>query len=177
MAMAVPEFLQTKTYAAMRLRQVWLDLPVQEGVVGANDLKVAQRAAGGANMSVDIAAGSAFVQGDTTSRQGLYHAYNDALVNLAIGNNSTGNPRLDQIICRVYDSQDGLAGADQATLEVVPGTATAGATLDNRNGAAALPFTAVRIASYRSSNARDAQPDRYDSDRFHAVGTLAVDID
>lgn len=167
MAMATPEFLQTKTYAAMRLRQVFLDLPVQEGVVSSGDLKVAQRAAGGANLSVDIAAGSAFVQGDTTSRQGLYHAYNDGLVNLAIGNNTSGNPRLDQIVCRVYDSQDGLSGADQATLEVIPGSATAGATLDNRSGAAALPFSAMRVAdvlvasgasSIVNSNIRDRRP-------------------
>lgn len=167
MALLIPEYLQTKTYSAMRLRQVLMDQHLQEGVVGAVDLAVAQRAAGGANMSVDVAAGAAFVRGDLTSRQGLYHVYNDGIVNLAIGANTSGNPRVDQVIARVYDSQDGLAGADQATLEVLPGTATAGATLDNRSGAAALPLTAVRLAdvlvasgtsSIVASNIRDRRP-------------------
>lgn len=146
MALLIPEYLQTKTYSAARVRGVLMDSAIQEGVVGGGDLKVTQRASGGANMSVDIAEGAGFVKGDLTARQGLYHVYNDAAVNIAIGSNTSGNPRLDQIILRVLDSQDGLAGADLAQLEVLPGTATAGATLDNRNGAAALPMTAMRIA-------------------------------
>lgn len=167
MTMALPEFLQTKTYAAMRLRQVLLDLPIQEGVVGATDLKVTQRAAGGANLSIDVAAGSGYVRGDTTSRQGLYHTYNDAVVNLAIGTNTSGNPRIDQVIMRVYDSQDGLAGSDQATLEILPGSPQAGATLDNRSGAAVLPLSCVRLAdivvasgasSITNANIRDRRP-------------------
>lgn len=167
MALLIPEYLQTKTYSALRVRGVLMDSGIQEGVVDGPNMKVTQRAAGGANMSVDIAEGAAFVKGDLTSRQGLYHVYNDALSNIAIGLNSSGNPRVDQIICRVLDSQDGLAGADMAQFEVLPGTATAGANLTNRNGAATLPLTAMRVAdvlvasgasSITNASIRDRRP-------------------
>lgn len=167
MTMALPEYLQTKTYSAMRLRQVLLDQRIREGIAEYTALKASQRSSGGANLSVDIAAGPAFVQGDTTSRQGLYHVYNDAVVNLAIGTNTSGSPRIDQVVARVYDSQDGLAGSDQATLEILPGSAQAGATLDNRNGAAVLPLTCMRIADILvpasasgivNANIRDRRP-------------------
>jgi hypothetical protein len=167
MALLIPEYIQNKQYAAQRLRAELLDSFLQEGVVGGTDLKVVQRASGGANMSVDIAAGAAYVKGDTTTRQGLYHVYNDALMNIAIGANSSGNPRIDQIILRAYDSIDGGAGSDNAVLEVIAGTATAGATLDNRTGAAALPATAVRLAdvlvingaaTITNSSIRDRRP-------------------
>jgi hypothetical protein len=159
----IPEFLQTKTYSAQRLRSVFLDMPLSEGVGPAGSLGVAQRSAG-ANMSVDVSAGGGFVKGDTTARQGLYHAYNDAVLNLTIGANAAGNPRVDQIILRVNDTIDGAGGADNAAVEVLAGTATSGATLDNRSGAAALPATAIRLAdvlvangaaSITSSNIRD----------------------
>jgi hypothetical protein len=150
-ALLLPEYLQNKTYAANRLRAMLMDTAIQEGVSGPTDMNVAQRGAG-ANMSVDVAAGAGWVQGDNTLRQGLYHAYNDATVNLSIGNNATGNPRLDQIILRVFDSIDGGGASDQATVSVLAGTATGGATLDNRSGAAALPGGAIRLADVLVAN-------------------------
>jgi hypothetical protein len=150
MALTIPEFLQTKQYSAKALRAALADADLQPGVFGAGDLDVTQRGAG-ANMSVDVAAGAAWVAA-TGTRQGNYHTYNDAVVNLAIGNNATGNPRLDQIILRIYDTTDGAAVQDIAALEVLPGTATAGATLDTRSGAAALPNSSLRIADVLVAN-------------------------
>lgn len=150
MALLVPEYLQTKTYAAIRDRYA-LHPHLQEGVVAAQDLEVTQRGAG-ANMSVDIAAGRTFVQGDAVARQGLYHVVNDAVINATIAANASGNPRIDQIICRAYDSTDAAQGTDIPAIEVLTGTATAGATLDNRTGAAALPSTAVRLADVLVAN-------------------------
>jgi hypothetical protein len=139
-----PEFLQTRTYSAQQLRHLFAKLGLQEGVYGATDLQVSQRAAG-ANMSVDVAAGDALVQGDDITRQGLYHVVNDGVVNVPISASHGALPRLDQIILRVYDSTV-LGVSDVPSLEVLAGTPTAGATLDNRSGAATLPNNAIRLA-------------------------------
>lgn len=154
MAVQLPRFLQTKTYSAQRVRAMLADQGggIQNGVVNAGDLLVSQKA-GGANMSVDVAAGAAWVFGTTVARQGAYNAYNDAVVNLSIAANSSGNPRLDQIILRIYDTIDGGAGSDQATVEVLQGAATAGATLANRAGAAALPASSILLGDVLVANA------------------------
>lgn len=139
-----PEFLQARTYSAAQMRQLLASLGLQEGVLAPGDLKVTQRGAG-ANMSVDVAAGVAFVQGDDVANQGLYRVMNDGVVNVTIGAAHASLPRLDQVVARVYDAS--VAGvSDVPTIEVVTGTAASGATLDNRTGAAALPNGAVRLA-------------------------------
>lgn len=61
------------------------------GVAPDPGLTVTQRGAG-ANMSVDVSAGAAFVNGT------FY--ITDATVNLAIGSNSSGNPRIDTVILK-----------------------------------------------------------------------------
>jgi hypothetical protein len=151
MALATPEFLQTKIYSAKAMRAALMDRGVQNGVVGASDLLVSQRAAG-ANMSVDVAAGSAWVIGQTSARQGIYHIYNDAAMNIAIAANASGNPRLDQVVLHVYDSVDGAAAQDATQLEVIQGTPTAGATLANRSGTASLPATSLLIGDVLVAN-------------------------
>lgn len=145
MTLLVPEFLPVDAYTFARLRRVFEAAAIQEGVYGAGDLKVTQRAAG-ADKSVDVAAGRAWVRGDDTARQGSYHCENDGVVNLAIADNTSGNPRIDQVILHVYDSSVIGGGTNAAVLEVLQGTPTAGATVDNRLGAAALPATAIRLA-------------------------------
>lgn len=123
--------------------------PLQEGVMGAGDLKVT---AGAVATTVDVAAGTGFVQGDGLADLGLYRARNDATKNSAafeaggIAAPHATLPRIDQIVARVYDHDvDGL-GARKWRLAVVSGVATAGATLANRTGAAAVPNSAMRIA-------------------------------
>lgn len=145
MALITPDYLQTKSYAAKRDRRVNQALIMQEGIVQAGDFKVSQRGAG-ANMSVDVAAGESWVDGDAAVDQGFYHVVNDATVNVAIANNASGNPRIDTIILKVNDSADAGSGTDIPALEVVQGTPTAAATLANLNGIAALPATALRLA-------------------------------
>jgi hypothetical protein len=151
MALLIPEFLQVKQYSAQAVRAMLMDMSLQPGVVGATDLKVSQRAAG-INMSVDVAAGTGWVAGTSTARQGLYHCYNDGVVNLAIGSNTSGNPRIDQVILRVYDSSDGGNAQDNSFVEVLQGTPTSGATLDNRTGAATLPAHSIRLADILVAN-------------------------
>lgn len=167
MALRTPELLDTKTYAFAKVRQMMADQGggIQEGVVNAGDYLVTQRGAG-ANMSVDVAAGQAWIQGDDVAYQGLYHMTNDATINAAVSAAHATLPRLDQIVARIYDST--VTGvSDTPTIEVIAGTATSGATLDNRTGAASLPNGAMRIAdvlvpaaagSIVTANIRDRRP-------------------
>lgn len=145
-----PEMLDTKTYPFQRVRYMLEHLVPQEGVWGAGDLKVSQRGAG-ANMSVDVAAGAAFVKGDTGTRQGIYHLVNDGVVNLAVPAAHGSLPRVDQVIARIFDSSVS-GGSDTPTLSILQGTATASAQCADptaasyRAGAAALPSDAIRLA-------------------------------
>lgn len=180
MTLLVPQNQQTQSYTAAKDRYLWSRLEgIQAGVVGAGDFKATQRALG-ANMSVDIAAGDAWIAGTDTTRQGIYMVTNDAgPLNVATDTNgaawAVGHatlPRIDQVILRIFDTQDGSAGngnksSDSAQLQVVIGTATSGATLDNRNGATALPSSCIRLAdvlvpaaatTVTTANIRDRRP-------------------
>lgn len=149
---ASPEFLQTQSYAAQRLRYQQEDFtPNGEGVMGQADFRVSQRGAG-ANMSVDIAAGAAIVRGDSIARQGLYHVVNDATINAAVSANASGNPRIDIVTVQCSDSTDSGSGTDVSTINVIAGTPTGGATLDNRSGAAAIPNNQLHLADVLVAN-------------------------
>jgi hypothetical protein len=140
---------------------------LQEGVLGAGDLKGSQRAAG-ANLSADVAAGVAWVTVDTGARNGATHIYNDAVFNA--GPFTAGHatlPRIDQVVLRYNDSAIPTGAGNTPTIEVLTGTATSGATLDNRLGATALLNDCVRLcdvlmpavaASVTTANIRDRRP-------------------
>jgi hypothetical protein len=141
---------------------------LQEGVIGAGDLKVSQRALG-ANPSVDVAVGDAWVQYDTGTRNGLSHVWSDAVANVAINASDATNPRIDQIGVQLNDVGVGAGtGGNTPALRYVPGTATPGATLDNRTGAAAAPNDWMRLADFlvpagtnspvTTANIRDRRP-------------------
>lgn len=140
---------------------------LQEGVVGANDLKIVQRGAG-ANQSVDFSVGAGHIQIDSGTRSGLVHFYNDAVANVAVTASNATNPRIDQAIVRYNDTSiPAGTGGNTPTPEILAGTATAGATLDNRTGAAALPNDCLRLAdilvpatstSVVTANIRDRRP-------------------
>src|SRR3954465_3615681 len=132
----VADFNRAVGVPFQRMRQLLLDQGVQEGVVGATGLKVAQRGAG-ANQSVDVGAGFAWVQIDTGTRNGMGHVTNDATANVDLTAANGTNPRIDQIILRWNDSSIPTGSGNVPTLEVLTGTATSGATLANRTGAAA----------------------------------------
>lgn len=136
-------------YSALDLRRSDSIGAIQEGVYAAGDYMVTQRAAG-ANMSVDIAAGGgafAAVQGDSTTGQGLYVVGpHSATINEAVAASNPTNPRIDSVILEVQDNVHDASGGNLARVRVLTGTATGGATLANRNGAAALPGSALLLA-------------------------------
>lgn len=161
-----PLFLNVDSfYGADELGLPFRDF-VGEGVLGYPDLRVVQRGAG-ANMSVDVGAGAAWIVGDTTpTAQPEYRVRSDSTVNQAVGAAHATLPRIDQVVAEVLDAT--FTGASNLwRLRVVAGTATSGATLANRTGAAALPDTAIRLAdilvgaavsSILTANIRDRRP-------------------
>jgi hypothetical protein len=91
------------------------------GVVGTNDLKVTQRGAG-ANMSVDVPAGFAFVSGTSILAQGTYSFANDATTNVSISTADGTNPRIDLIVAQVRDNTADGGGNNDGRLVAVTGT-------------------------------------------------------
>jgi hypothetical protein len=149
-----PLYLNARTniYTAHELRKQWDNgPPVAPGVCDLDSFRVRQRVAG-ATQTVDVTAasilnrawvrhGSNINDGVSASTDaGLYYVdYNSAsILNLDISAADPTNPRIDQIYLSIEDAQ--AAGANnQATVRVVTGTATGGATLDNRTGVGAAP--------------------------------------
>lgn len=92
------------------------------GIVGPSDLAVTQN--GTPNMSVNVAAGKAFVDGTENANQGAYLCVNDATVNLAIAASDPTNPRKDLVVAKVQDAE--WSGATNSwSLAVVTGTPAA----------------------------------------------------
>jgi hypothetical protein len=139
-----PAFLQARTYSAQQVRHLIDQMVPREGIVGRLDFAVSQRAAG-ANMSVDVAGGEAFVQGDTSGRQGIYHLTNDAVANVAVPAAHGTNPRVDLLVARVQDSNV-VGSTDTPVFEIIQGTPTATATLANLTNAGIAPATALPLA-------------------------------
>jgi hypothetical protein len=110
---------QSNAYNAWDIGLPMRDL-VGEGVVGINDLVVSQRGAG-ANNSVDVAAGSAWVLGDDNATlQPCYRVYNNGARNITIAQDATFH-RWALIVAHVYDAH--FSGATYTwALEVVLGT-------------------------------------------------------
>lgn len=133
MAILLPNYLQTGSYSAKKDRRVNSAEVMQEGIVRKGHFTVVQRAAG-ANMSVDVGLGEAWVKGDSATDQGYYHVVNDATVNAAVSAANATNPRIDAVVLAVNDSTE-VGGSDSYLIEVIAGTPTAGATLANLKGA------------------------------------------
>lgn len=91
------------------------------GIFRSGDLAVSQRGAG-ANMSVDVALGAAYVDNNASSTGGGYFVYSDAVVNVPITASDPTNPRKDLIGVAVRDTE--YAGAtNDAQVTVITGTA------------------------------------------------------
>jgi len=171
---------RTNVYTAHELRKPFEELPIGPGAKDYDSFRVRQRVAG-ANMSVDCTAASilntAWVRFSTSvtaatapADSGLYRVdYNSAtIINLDIAAADPTNPRIDQVFLAVEDAQ--AAGANnQATIRVVTGTPTGGATLENRTGVGANPagmgsilladiLVPAAAATVVTANIRDRRP-------------------
>lgn len=133
-----PKFMDiSSVYSGDELGLPYRDI-LGEGIVGAGDLVVTQRGAG-INLSVDVAAGSCWVLGDTNPvAQPLYRCTNDAVVNLGISPDPS-NPRKVIIVAQVTDAT--FAGATrQWQLIAIHGTPS------GSPAEPALPASALKLA-------------------------------
>lgn len=130
---ASPQYLQTKSYAAQKWRTWFADL-AKDGVFSDSDFAITLL--GG--LAYRISSGKAYILGQQVADQGMYRMSSLANADLAVGAGHASLPRLDQVILRVMDNTHDGSGFNEGRIETVPGTATAGATLDNRSGAANL---------------------------------------
>jgi hypothetical protein len=130
---ATPQYLQTKSYSAQKFRNWFADI-VQAGVFGDTDFAFSLLS----GMNYRMGPGKAYVLGQQVADQGMYRVVSLANADLTIPAAHATLPRLDQIILRVMDNTHDGSGFNEARIETVPGNATSGATLDNRDGAANL---------------------------------------
>jgi hypothetical protein len=148
MALLPPLYLEavpgdTKiNYTAQDWRSMISTLAPNAGTVRENDLKVGPRAAG-ANMSVDVAAGKAIVQGTSIAQQGTYIVQSTAVENVPLASADATNPRIDLIVAQVYDKQ-----ADGGTRYAWQPLAVTG-TPASSPVAPAVPANALVLAEVR----------------------------
>jgi hypothetical protein len=139
---------------------------LQEGVLGAGDLKVAAR---GGREPLRGRGGRRGVGDDRHRRAQRRNAHlqRRRVQRGAVHAGHATLPRIDQVILRYNDSAIPTGAGNTPTIEVLTGTATSGATLDNRLGATALPNDCVRLcdvlmpavaASVTTANIRDRRP-------------------
>ena len=103
-----------------------------------DDLKVTENSP--AAMSVIVARGGGYVQGDDVSDQGVYFVYNDGNKVVTVPAADASNPRKDIIVARIKDNTHGVAG-DTWALELVAGTPSA------TPSEPALPASALKLAT------------------------------
>lgn len=121
-----PSWLQNGSHSAeddrLLLQSLLGGSPTQAavpGIINAADLAVTQN--GTPNMTVNVAAGAAFIAGTESSMQGLYNLINDASVSVTISTANASNPRIDLIVAQVLDDQ--YSGASHiGQIVVVTGT-------------------------------------------------------
>jgi len=138
-ALLPPLFQQNRTYSARVTRQ-FVELIGTEGVIGPTALAVSQRSAGAA-MSVDVAAGKAFVAGDDQANQGTYLIVNEATVELPITPADPSNSRIDAVILQVRDPNAGGPAGDDVIVTVLTGTPAASPVPPS------VPASAILLAS------------------------------
>jgi hypothetical protein len=122
---------------------------VGHGLVRSTHLTVTQRGAG-VNMSVDVAKGTALVNGSSSLAQGIYAVTNDAVQNLAIATADAVNPRRDLVVVQVRDNTEDAGGSNDARLFVVTGTPAA-SPADPAIPAGCLVLARVAVAALASS--------------------------
>ena len=136
-----PLWLQNIDYPA-RIDRAVFDALWTEGVMKDVDFGVTQRAT--PSMAVDVAAGSAVIQGDDQVFQGKYLVREqNATTNVAIDVAPGSGIRYDLVVLRVRDANAGVGTNNDALIQVVTGTPSATPSDPT------LPDTAIALARVR----------------------------
>lgn len=159
------------------MRRLLFAPQIQEGVLGLTGGGWKVTLSSGMILSIAASTGDgAVVQGDSITAQGLYYVppHSGAITETVTTAHAT-LPRIDQVILEVLDANHDGGASNLARVRILAGTATAGATLDNRTGATALPNSAIRLAdvlvpaaaaSILAGNIRDRRPRARGAYRF-----------
>jgi hypothetical protein len=168
-----PEWLQlgpgaSALYGAIDMRRVML-AGRQEGILGSTGGAYKVSLSSGMILTVAASTGDgALVLGDSVAAQGLYYVppHSAAITETVTAAHAT-LPRIDMVVLEVLDATHDGGASNLARVRIIAGTATSGATLDNRTGAAALPASTIRLAdvlvpaaaaSILAANIRDRRP-------------------
>jgi hypothetical protein len=128
-------------------------------------------------MTVSVAAGHALVEGTQTATQGLYIAYNDAAVTVAVTTASPTLPRIDRVCLTVQDAYYGGTANNQVILQVIAGTPNA-SPVAPAEPANSLTLATLAIAANQTTivngNITDArQTAQLSENAFTAASTAA----
>lgn len=166
-----PYALQNGLHSAALFRQAVASQFFRLGVVGATELNVTAQST--PNMSVQVAAGRAWISGSqvsapsgfTFTTQAGYFALNDAPVTVTIGTADATNPRIDVVYIAVQDAF--YSGSNnQAVLGVVTGTPAPSPT------APAAPANSMVLATVAvAANATSIVTGNIAGTRFSSVPT------
>lgn len=129
-------WMQNNTYSARVHRQLTRSL-WSEGVL--EGLAVTQKA-GGTNMSVDVAVGSAVIYGDDQVNQGAYLLITTGSENHVVAAAPGSNSRIDLVCYRINDPNAGGPAGNNSEIIVVQGTSAASPV------APAVPTSAIVLA-------------------------------
>lgn len=125
-----PLYVQTGTYTAKDDRLVAEALSHGYGVKSNLDFIASYSGA-----TITIRKGTAFVPCNNGINKGVYviRQTESSINTLVVGANATGDPRIDRVVLRVYDPSEGSGGGTggKATVEIIQGVPTTGASLDS----------------------------------------------
>jgi len=129
------EFLTGRGYNARNWRNMGVE-DIGPGVLGRDDFRVTFNA----GLTVNVSPGVGYVRGKAKADQGMYRCYQSVVGGSmpVVLPAASANPRIDQIVLQVKDSAETPGGGNDAVVDVIQGTATAGTTLDSRAGAVDL---------------------------------------
>src|SRR5215831_9940970 len=165
MTLHVPVWMQPASgdaalaYSAQELRQYNRALLTnatgvggQQGVLVASNFAVTQKASG-ANLSVDVASGFAFVLGDDVSNQGTYNCWNDATVNVPTPNPPGSGTQVHRLVLQIQDKlNNGVWTGYQAALMILADTGSG--TPAEPNSAITLAFISISSVQTSVQNAQ-----------------------
>jgi hypothetical protein len=179
MTLHVPIWLQPASgdaalnFSAQELRQMTRALLTnatgvggQQGVLTASNFTVTQRAAG-ANLSVDVASGLAFVVGDDVTSQGTYQVWNDATINVVTPNPPGSGTQVHRLILQVQDKLSyGVWTGYQAALTILA---------DTGSGTPAEPNSAITLAFISISSVQTSVQNAQITDYRQRVGPIGAE--
>lgn len=98
-----PTFVTKGCYTPQQFRLQQSSTVCSEGVVGVNDLMVTTDG----SMSVQIASGKAFIQGDRTQEEGMYWAWNNGADSVPVIEPGPTDDRIDIVVAQILEPDVG----------------------------------------------------------------------